>query len=155
MDEAAVLACMAYVDLNPIRAKMAETPEASDFTSIQRRVKAAINGEQPKELLSFVGNERANMPKGLMYNLDDYLKLVDDTGRIVREDKAGHISHQSAQILDRLNIPQENWLKLTTEFGELFKGAVGNLQNLTQYCEHLERKRRQSAANCKKWLGTG
>jgi len=33
-----VLACMAYVDLNPIRAEMAETPEESDFNSVQQRV---------------------------------------------------------------------------------------------------------------------
>lgn len=42
LDEAAVLASMAYVDLNPIRANMAATPEQSDYTSIQQRVKAAI-----------------------------------------------------------------------------------------------------------------
>jgi hypothetical protein len=34
------LACAAYVDLNPIRAAMAETLEQSDFTSIQRRIQA-------------------------------------------------------------------------------------------------------------------
>lgn len=30
---------MAYVDLNPIRAAMANTPEQSDYTSIQEGIK--------------------------------------------------------------------------------------------------------------------
>ena len=38
LDEASVIAVMAYVDLNPIRAGTAETPEESDYTSIQQRV---------------------------------------------------------------------------------------------------------------------
>ena len=29
---------------------------------------------------------------------------------------------------------------------------LGNTQELTAYCEHLERKRRQGAANCHRWL---
>ncbi len=152
LDDAAVLACMAYVDLNPIRAKMATTPENSNFTSIQRRIEAALNGEQPTSLLPFVGNERNEMPKGLMFNAKDYLQLVDDTGRIIRQDKRGAISQASQRILDRLNIPQENWLKLSTDFGDLFKGAVGTLQELDVFCEHQEKKRRQGAANCHRWL---
>ena len=44
LDERAVLACMAYVDLNPIRAAMARTPEQSDYTSIQERINQPVSG---------------------------------------------------------------------------------------------------------------
>lgn len=40
LDESALLACAAYIDLNPIRAAMAETLESSDYTSVQRRIQA-------------------------------------------------------------------------------------------------------------------
>ena len=40
LDEAAIAACMVYVDLNPIRTGLAGSPEESDFTSIQERIRA-------------------------------------------------------------------------------------------------------------------
>ena len=40
LDDAAILACAAYVDLNPIRAALAQTLEQSDHTSVQRRIEA-------------------------------------------------------------------------------------------------------------------
>ncbi|MCT8868746.1 MULTISPECIES: transposase [Shewanella] len=148
LDEAAVLACMIYVDLNPIRAQLANTPEQSDHTSIQLRIRAALKGEQPSNLLPFIGNEHDNQPNGIAFALTDYLQLVEDTGRIIRNDKRGYISESSGKLLNRLNIPHDNWLKLTTEFGKLFHGPVGTLQALTDYCKHLEKRRRHFAASC-------
>ncbi|MCQ2037470.1 MULTISPECIES: acyltransferase family protein [Stutzerimonas stutzeri subgroup] len=47
LDEQALLAAMAYVDLNPIRAGIAETPEDSDYTSIQERLADARTATAP------------------------------------------------------------------------------------------------------------
>jgi len=41
LDEAGLLACSMYVDLNPIRAAMAESPDKAEFTSAYDRIAAA------------------------------------------------------------------------------------------------------------------
>jgi hypothetical protein len=38
LDEEAILSVMVYVDLNPIRARIAQTPEQSEFTSLYPRL---------------------------------------------------------------------------------------------------------------------
>ncbi|MEM0516655.1 transposase [Pseudoalteromonas sp. YIC-827] len=147
LDEAALVACLAYVDLNPIRAKAADLPEKSDYTSVKTRIASAKKGQQPTALMPFVGNPREKMPKGLPFELQSYLELVEWTGRCMREGKPGHISSDAAPILERLDICSENWLALTTSFTKVFHGAVGKEQALTTYCQHQHRKRRVDLGN--------
>ncbi|WP_259395149.1 hypothetical protein, partial [Pseudoalteromonas sp. SR43-5] len=144
--------CMAYVDLNPIRAKMANTPEESDHTSIKQRITQAKESKQPKQLLRFAGMPRQIMPKGLPFELKSYLELVELTGRCIREDKRGYIESSHLPLLERVNISPENWLKLTTQFTRVFHGAVGRPSSQASYCENLNRKRRANISNCKKLL---
>jgi hypothetical protein len=59
LDEPALLAAMAYVDLNPVRARMAETPESSDYTSLQERI-----GTLPEETSSESGAEQSGTGGG-------------------------------------------------------------------------------------------
>jgi len=151
LDEAALIACMAYVDLNPIRAKMAKTPETSDHTSIKLRLyKQAKNStaNETNSLHPFVGNPRKHMPEGLPFNLKDYIELVDWTGRIIRNDKRGFIPQNTPPVLKRLEQDAENWLYLTQNFESQFKGFVGSANKIKQACKNLGYKRTSNLQNC-------
>jgi REP element-mobilizing transposase RayT len=62
LDEAAIAACMVYVDLNPIRAGLSVSPEESDFTSIQERIRAWQ--KESKTTASVPGQEPQNIQSG-------------------------------------------------------------------------------------------
>ena len=84
-----------------------------------------VVAHQPKRLEPFVGNPRQPMPAGLAYRVEDYIELVDWTGRQIREDKRGRIDDDHPPILDRLGIETEHWLYLTQHYQSNFKSLVG------------------------------
>ena len=172
LDEAAILACSAYVDLNPVRAGVAKTPESSEFTSAHDRIKAlkkqrvggklrarqaAERSKRSKERqrrewlcqLSLVGQRvetvspvskgaRTNTPgqratnKGFLpVRLKAYLKLLDWTGRQIRDDKRGSIPSHLQPILDRLQINGDVWVETVKEFGRKFRRAAGSPESLS------------------------
>ena len=155
LDEAALAACMAYVDLNPIRANIVKTPETSAHTSIMLRTKCAKQGEQPSVLAPFIGNPKKTMLKGLPFPIEDYLELVDLTGRCIRHDKPGFIDNANNNILTRLNISPKNWLKLTTMFENHFKNVVGSPDSIKKYRKNQKLIRLQDISSSEALLNTG
>jgi REP element-mobilizing transposase RayT len=137
LTEEALLSCMAYVDLNPIRASIAPSPERSEHTSIKERITPSLNLADSiteivethqlnhfnfplKPLLPFEGNVMASEQHGLLISYHDYLTLVDVTGRIIRQDKRGAIALHLLPILQRLGIDPHTWLNNATGFEQIY-----------------------------------
>jgi len=162
LDESALAACMTYIDLNPIRAGLHDTPETSLHTSIKKRIKQACVSKVPNRLdqqspslLPFVGNPRNDMPKGLPFRLTDYIELVDWTGRIIREDKKGAIPNQLPPVLQRLGIEAENWVYLAQNFESPFKSLVGTTLSMRRACTELGQSWVHGANQCERLFSSG
>ncbi|MGL6159458.1 transposase [Microbulbifer sp.] len=152
LDEKALAACLAYVDLNPVRAKMAETPEESAHTSIKTRIESAKEGRQPAMLFPFAGNPREPMPEGIPFPLQSYLELVDWSGRMLRDGKRGVIDGKLPPILERLQIDPQHWLYLTKNFESRFKSLVGAAHSVRRVCEQLGKRWVQGIRDCERYF---
>jgi REP element-mobilizing transposase RayT len=159
LDEGALLTSMSYVDLNPIRASIAETPEDSDYTSIQERIKAYIHNQEldkskqqhiPEStklfpLIRSKGNEPLN---GIDFDEEDYFRLVDWTGRAIRDDKKGSVPKELSPILERLQLNPDAWLRSIKSYNRNYFTAVGAIDRIKAYAQSLEQQgfQGQSAA---------
>jgi hypothetical protein len=134
LDEETLLSCCAYIDLNPVAAGIAKTPEESEHTSIKERVDhvasqgrtdnlcAANRGSVtaiktssqleddlwliPIEDRRSIDSTREGMLSG--FTLGNYLMLVEFTGRMVRNGKVS-ISSDLADIFARMGTTAETW----------------------------------------------
>jgi len=132
LGERALLACMAYVDLNPIRAAMASTPEQSDYTSIQERI------EQPENNCLRTLDQQVD--NAIPVNLKDYLELVDWGGREIKRNKRGYIPAHAPPILTRLKMdaaPVMDYLA-NNDLPEF--GALGPVSMLKAFANSVGRK---------------
>jgi hypothetical protein len=148
LDEAGLLTAMVYVDLNPIRAGIAATPEESDFTSIEARIKELAaaqesgsvstdaSGSLRVPLLKFRGAASEGHP-AIPFLFLDYLELVDWTGRAIRTDKRGVIDSRLPPIPRRLNVDAAAWQGAMRPNGNVFGRALGRLDHLRLHAKAL------------------
>ncbi|MFH1136872.1 MAG: hypothetical protein V1816_12410 [Pseudomonadota bacterium] len=168
LDDSALLACLAYVDLNPVRAGMAETLETCEFTSMELRITAwraelaRKTGAGKKEKQA--GDDRTDVsgrgetsnadawlcPLGLEeeealggrrpilnISIEDYLNILDWSGRQIRGGSSGALPRHLSPILTRLQVNEENWLETAQQFGRKFFGAAGAVDAMTAEARRL------------------
>ncbi|MFG0262144.1 MAG: transposase, partial [Novipirellula sp. JB048] len=142
VDEASLLACAAYVDLNPIRAAMAKTLEQSDHTSVQRRIESLTSARDrgvpaAKRRDNFLApisiDERSDeigpcasrsgkrcSDKGfLAMPLEDYLQMLDWTARQIAAGKSGCTPADAPPVLQRLGLDTPTWCEQVPDIGRM------------------------------------
>jgi REP element-mobilizing transposase RayT len=197
LDEAAILACMAYVDLNEVRAKLADTPEGSVFSGAYDRIVARQGAEKIKALedarlsessqglapeklteqqqraideakraqrkdrwLCPLDNRNASARQGgkrglFPLSVDEYLELLDWTGRQIKAGKRGAIPAHLAPILKRLSVEVDAWLRMVESFGSLFWRVVGRVDAMLSAARAAGRRWFKGLAASRSVLGEG
>lgn len=167
LDEAAVLTCMVYVDLNPVRARMVNTLTDPQFTSAYERIQTrqarehlellqdhvksgrpltpaqqAIHDEEMLQLRRGNWLFRVDAPGSPLTSISEeaYLELLDWTGREVRADKPGCIPPEIAPILTELQIRTERWVSTVNRYGSLFYHVAGSVERIAQAARSMGRR---------------
>jgi REP element-mobilizing transposase RayT len=168
LDEGAILACMAYVDLNPVRAEMATGLEDSVFTSIYDRLEAkkaeerlaaaqketviqveltemqkrCIEEERVKQEDAkwLVGFGSESSPFGGDLSLEQYISLVEWTGQNIRADKVGYLPADLKPLLNRYDLDTERWVNNVADYGSLFYKIAGKVEQICNYAKKQGQK---------------
>ena len=138
LDEQAVLSCMAYVDLNPVRAGMCETLRDSEHTSVRYRLdsarsaigKALRAGSEVQSLRPVAGLDAAALSE---LTESTYIDLVRWTGLRAHPDKRGKLSASAEAPPEGLwsvaNHPRE-WMQRVQGTESRYYRAIGSAEAL-------------------------
>ena len=174
LDEPAALACCLNLDLNPIIAGEAKTPETAKYTGAYERLRARRlgskkpPGRRPKadvavqDWLCPIGpasaqkdapaSKAASTAAGrgfLSIALDEYLSLLKWAARQIRAKKRAAMPRQLKDILQRMNVQTEGWLECVENFEQWFFHAVGTPEALASLAEATDRRWMHGIRHCR------
>ena len=120
---------MSYVDLNPIRAGIADNLESSSHTSAVRRIaRIKASTQTAKEPLDAIN---ASTPVAFLpITTEDYLDLIDWTARLTRPAKHGRVSATEPPILRKLVLSHTQWSQQMLGTETRYSRAIGSAQAL-------------------------
>ena len=135
LDETALLQCMVYVELNPVRAGLSHNPLKSEHTSIKRRLAGNNSGLIPfkPDKPGAVTDHHNHLP----FHFDDYLQLLVWSARVIREDKQETIPEDAPPLLDRLNITPDRWQSAMQPSAPSHQKALGSTKHIKKYCQAI------------------
>lgn len=134
-DERAVLAAMAYVDLNPIRAGIVDRLDDAAHTSAAARL--AQSGKAPDALNRRLGPILGVLQPPFAFKTADYLQLLDWTGRQLASGKRGKIVGAAPACLYRIDTDPARWTTRVYAIGSGYWRAVGNAEDLMMLAKRL------------------
>lgn len=143
-DEGAVLAAMAYVDLNPVRAGIVDRPEAASECSANQRFNNAGTGlgsdSQSPNIMAFDGSHSAAGAEALPGHELEYLELLEWTGRcIVRPDSAV-IATELPPVLARLGLAASGMMEFVTGERRYNQSVLGHASSLSGLARQFGRR---------------
>jgi REP element-mobilizing transposase RayT len=134
LDDPAVLACMVYVDLNPVRAGTAVSPEASVHTSLRRRYDAGtLAGPLAPVATSLPG-------EALPLTTANYLELVDWTWRVLHPARRDVIPRHAPSILTRMSVRPTQWLCQVPATESGYWRVIGRAEAIAHHAQQLGRQ---------------
>ncbi len=139
LSEKSILAAMTYVDLNPVRADIANGVSTSDNTSVQMRNDQIRKNEvvASQTLAPLAGVKSFNMPP---ITEAEYIALVDFTGRELHPGKRGVIKADEPPALRKLGLDKYHWTMKVQGFGSAYWRIVGSLEELLEKAKELKQR---------------
>ena len=152
LTEKALLSCMAYVDLNPIRAKAATNIQNSLYTSIHTRLgSSALNNKPVKGLMPFKTQRVNSGHRCLNLTLSDYCELLDNSIKLLLDGSARAAKQENYSNIKIIDLREAQWFKIINDFENAFSFATGDKASMQKFKERTNRKRmakQKSASLC-------